>query len=342
MAEKRLKIAFINIYQSKVERGAEGFVSELANRLNRNHKVDIISGKARAQVRWPILWRTYLDPAGLLVFWFTLKNIPKIWQNKYDVVIALNSGWQVALLRIITWIYGGKLVISAQSGFGWDDRNNLWSFPDRFVALTSYGKLWAQKANPFMKSKIRVIPNGVDLQKFKDKSQSKKGSVILSVGALIPQKRHALAIKAVSKLDFAKLFVVGKGPQKNSLNKLGKKLLGKRFEIKSVKNKDMPAVYKNADVFTFPTEKHEAFGTVLLEAMACGLPVVATNDYVRKEIVGDAGVLVDPTDTDAYAQALQKALSKKWGDRPRKQAEKFSWDKIAAKYEKMFLEITKK
>ena len=49
--------------------------------------------------------------------------------EKYDVVVPLNGGWQPALLRIITWVYGGKVVISGQAGMGWDDRNNLWCFP---------------------------------------------------------------------------------------------------------------------------------------------------------------------------------------------------------------------
>jgi len=69
--------------------------------------------------------------------------------------------------------------------------------------------------------------------------------------------------------------------------------------------------------------------------MASGLPVVAADDPIRREIVGDAGIFVDPTDTDAYAKAIKEALGKNWGDVPRKQAEKFSWDEIALKYERL-------
>jgi len=75
--------------------------------------------------------------------------------------------------------------------------------------------------------------------------------------------------------------------------------------------------------------------------MATGLPVVATNDPIRHEIVGDAGILVDPTNTEEYAEALQKALDTNWGNKPRKQAEKFSWDEIAEKYDNLFKELTK-
>ncbi|HLD91975.1 MAG TPA: glycosyltransferase, partial [Patescibacteria group bacterium] len=79
----------------------------------------------------------------------------------------------------------------------------------------------------------------------------------------------------------------------------------------------------------------ESFGIVLVEAMATGLPVVATNDAIRKEIVGDAGLFVDPTNADEYAKILEKALNTNWGDKPRNQAEKFSWDKIAKSYEEI-------
>ncbi len=95
-------------------------------------------------------------------------------------------------------------------------------------------------------------------------------------------------------------------------------------------------MYRSADLFTFSTVPWESFGIVLVEAMASGLPVVATDDPIRREIVGDAGLFVDPIDTDAYAAAIQKALDTDWGNKPRLQAEKFSWDKIAKQYETLF------
>jgi glycosyltransferase involved in cell wall biosynthesis len=104
----------------------------------------------------------------------------------------------------------------------------------------------------------------------------------------------------------------------------------------------MPEVYRSADVFTLPSASSEAFGNVLVEAMATNLPVVATNDPIRHEIVGEAGILIDPENTEEYAAALQKALEINWGEKSRKQAEKFSWDKIALKYEELFLSLTKR
>ena len=71
--------------------------------------------------------------------------------------------------------------------------------------------------------------------------------------------------------------------------------------------------------------------------MACNLPAVATDDPIRREIIGDAGVFVkDPHNLISYSQALQTALQIKWGDKPRHQALKYSWEKTIPLYEKLF------
>ncbi len=101
-----MKIAFINIYQGAVERGAETFVSELCIRLSKNNRVEVLSISEKPKVRWPVLWRAYLDPHGLQTFWHTLKILPKLFKEKFEIVIPVNGGWQPALVRLATWIYG--------------------------------------------------------------------------------------------------------------------------------------------------------------------------------------------------------------------------------------------
>ena len=336
-----MKIAFINIYQGLVNRGAEAFVKELSDLLRKDHTVDIFSGKRVPPTRWAILWRLFVDPQGLLVAWFTLKLVPKILEEKYNVVIPLNGGWQVAIIRIITWLYGGKMVISGHSGIGWDDRNNLWCFPDVFIALSSTALQWAKRANPFVK--VKYIPNGVDINKFCPSGETVKTKlkkpIILCVGALTKTKRIDLAIRAVAKLKNVSLLVCGDGDLRSRIYDLGSKMLGDRFQLIKVPYEDMPKVYRAASVFTLVSEPYYSFETVLTEAMASGLPVIVNNDPIRKEIVADAGILVDPTDTGAYAKALETVLNLDWGDKPQKQAEKFDWNKIAGEYEKLFGEL---
>lgn len=345
-----MKIAFLNIYQNKVERGAETFITELSKRLSKGNKVEIIDTPisldwSKKDSSLSFARRLFVDYWSRKVFGFTFKSIPKIFKEKYDIVVPLNGGWQPAIIRIVTWLYGGKMVISGQSGIGWDDRNNLWCFPNAFVALSSKALNWAKKAMPLVKS--FYIPNGVDLDYFKPQGESfntkLKKPVILAVGAFTEQKRMDLAIKAVAKMKGVSLLMVGGGGDlKEKLTIEGKMLLGERFEIKSVPFEEMPKIYRVADVFTLPSASSEAFGNVLVEAMATGLPVVATDDPIRREIVGDAGILVDPTDVDKYSRVLRNALETKWGDKLRKQAEKFSWDNIALRYEELFKDIFQK
>jgi len=142
--------------------------------------------------------------------------------------------------------------------------------------------------------------------------------VILNVAALEPNKRQNLLLKAA--VNFSVL-LVGKGT-------------GKYFT-----HAQMPHVYTACDLFSYPTSPAESFGIVLLEAMASGLPVVTTDDPIRREIVGDAGLFVDPTNTQAFASALNQSLMIDWGDKPRQQASKFSWDSIALKYHQLCQKI---
>lgn len=308
-----MKIAFLNKYQNKVARGAETYIAELSKRLSRNHEVDVISD---------------------ISYWNLLGK-------KYDVIIPTNGGFQAIAIRKICWLKGSKMIVSGQSGPGFDDRINLYSFPDAFIGLTNYQSDWAKKINPFIK--VITIPNGVDLSIFKAGKENTVIKTALSVGAFTKEKRHDLTIKAVSRLKDIKLKIVGGGGDlKNEIKLLGEKMLGDRFEILSVPYGEMPQIYKKADVLAFPTVPWESFGIAMVEAMATNLPVVATNDPIRKEIVGDAGILVDPTDTEAYSHALREALDKDWGDKPRKQAEKFDWDIIAQKYEELFKSLVKK
>ncbi len=338
-----MKIAILNIYQKQVSRGAETYIRELSKRLSKKNEVQVISGNRFPPKRWPVLWRAFLDPQGLFIALFTLKKLPYLWREKFDVIIPTNSGWQPAFIRILTWLSKKKMVIPGFSGMGWDDRNNLWCFPDRFVALSTKAKKWAKKANPL--TRADYIPGGVDINKFKpegDKFKTRlKKPIILSVGALEPEKRMELVIKTVAKMKGASLLVVGDGEQRGKIRELGEKLLGNRFQLTKVEFKDMPKVYRAADVFTIASMPYYSFEIVLVEAMASGLPVVANKDEIRAEIVGNAGILVDPTDIDSYTKALNKVLITDWGNKPREQAEKFSWDKIASDYQRLFDSLIK-
>lgn len=356
-----MKIALLSFYSGHFERGVENWVYELGDRLAKKNDVVVFQDakelkKVRYSVRttnlevdWnkknvsgTLLRRAFLDYWSIKIAGFTVKILPHLWKQNFDIVIPTNGGWQVAFIRLLTWLRGSKMVVVGHSGLGWDDRNNLWSFPNVFVALSKRAENWAKKANPMVKTK--VIPNGVDLDTFTPTGSNAHISlpkpIILTVGALESGKRLDLAIRAVAGLKKGSLLIVGSGDEEKNLRVLGYELLGeKRFQLMHVVYKDMPKNYRAADVFTLPSWGSEAFGMVYLEAMACGVPVVATDDELRHEVVGNAGVFVHPTNITQYTKGLEKALEKKWGSVPRRQAEKFGWEKVVHRYETLLNEL---
>lgn len=350
-----MKIAFLSYYNGIVNRGVETVVHELASRLSQNHELTVFQGgsgkdtiykvreinvKTLSTSHFPLESRLFLDAKSQTIKKFTKEALKDLKKEKYDIVVAWNNGWQLLLCKIANV---GKVIAVGESGIGWDDRIAMWSFPDCFIALTKFQQKWLEKNNPFVK--VVTIPNGVAVEKF-NKSGTKKelnlpDPIILSVAALTRAKRLDLAIKAVAKLEKGSLVLVGKGEEENYLKKLGDELLPGRFKIISANYNDMPDIYRTAELFTFPTVPTESFGVVLLEAMATNLPVVTNDDPIRREIVGDAGLFVDPTNTEHYTEILKKALEMNWENKPKVQAEKFSWEKIAKQYEELFLEVIK-
>ncbi|OGM13224.1 hypothetical protein A3D84_00620 [Candidatus Woesebacteria bacterium RIFCSPHIGHO2_02_FULL_42_20] len=354
-----MKIAILSFYSGSSERGVENWTQEIAGKLSVNHKVVVYQrtstvgqsygvevvkvgfNDSYATNQLGIARRFFIDYASLKIAWFTLKCFPKLFKKGYDIVVPTNGGWQSAMMRLFTWLTGAKMVIVGHSGIGWDDRNNLWCFPDTFVALSTVAKDWAIRVTPF--KSVVVIPDGVDLRKFgKSGPKVKIGTerpIVLLVAALEESKRIGLAIKAVSKMKKGSLLVLGGGSKEKDIMALGTRILGNRFKMMKVSYQNIQEYYRAVDVFTLPSWGREAFGMVYLEAMACGLPVVATDDDLRREIVGDAGILVDPTIVEDYTKALEECAGEDWGNKPRIQAEKFGWDKVSRMYEDLFLKL---
>ena len=100
-----------------------------------------------------------------------------------------------------------------------------------------------------------------------------------------------------------------------------------------VAENDLPHYYSNASLLAYPS-LYEGFGLPVLEAMACGCPVITSNTSSLPEVVGDAAIMVDPYDVDALAKAMREVLTnaglrKTMIERGLAQAKKFSWEKTA-------------
>src|SRR5581483_11733132 len=122
---------------------------------------------------------------------------------------------------------------------------------------------------------------------------------------LIPVKRVHLAVAALGRLSRGSLVVVGDGPERLALEALGRaRLPGRCHFAGAVPRAEIGAWYRAADVLAFPSSAVETGGLVLLEAMSCGTPVVATDDPTRRWLVGAGGRTVRVEDEGAFAAAL--------------------------------------
>lgn len=315
---KKMKIVFLSRYQNTTERGAEVFVKELTSHLSKAIEVEVLSGG-------------------------DADNLAKVFCLNPDIVVPINGRLQSFKVSLGRLIKPYKMIISGHSGMGRDDWWNILVRPNVFVALTEAMKRWALPRS--LGVKIAKIPNGIDLERFNPQGAkidlTLPRPIILSVGALTKHKHHERTIRAVANLDRGSLLILGKGEEESALLSLGKELLGERFSIKSFDYSQMPDLYRSVDLFTLLSWDREAFGIVYLEAMASGLAVVAPLDDSRQEIVGDGGILVNVEDLSATSQAIKQALEINWKNKPRAQAEKFAWTRIADIYGQLFEETGK-
>jgi glycosyltransferase involved in cell wall biosynthesis len=157
---------------------------------------------------------------------------------------------------------------------------------------------------------ICVIPHGIDTQKFYPvKTENEKDLKLLYVGNLDKRKGLYYLIEAIRLVanyhDNVKLFLVGKGSQKEELiSHINRLQLEEYIQLCGFLDDDsLLKLYQSSDIFVFPSLK-EGFGFVLLEAMACGVPVISTNVSAIPEVVGDSGILVNPMDPEDLSKAI--------------------------------------
>ena len=190
-------------------------------------------------------------------------------------------------------------------------------------------------------TRLHVFRNGVDLERFHPQAPSEArralgltGSpLLLSVGHLVERKGHHLAIEAMPAVmethPGARLLIIGEGSERARLESLMQSL-GLADHVRlvgAIDNQLLASWYSAADALVLASSR-EGWANVLLEAMACGTPVLATRIWGTPEVVADdsVGVLVDRRDAASVAAGLLNLLGKpRDRARVRTYAEGFSW-----------------
>ncbi len=218
---------------------------------------------------------------------------------------------------------------------------------DMIITVSEHSKQDIINHLKIPEEKIKVIYNGIDgrfkpLKKVDDVKEKYdiKSPFILYVGTLEPRKNIPTLINAFYELKkngiLYKLVIVGgKGWKYKDIYEHVDKLNLQREVIFTgyVSDDDLPKLYNAADLFIYPS-LYEGFGFPPLEAMACGCPVITSNTSSLPEVVGDAGMMVDPYDVDEIANAMKRVLldenlREEMIKKGLERAKKFRWENCA-------------
>ena len=217
----------------------------------------------------------------------------------------------------------------------------IWSDAAAVVANSNGLRQLASAFDP--RFEIPIIPNGVDLQSYKIGEREWSFPRLLSAGRIVHQKGLDLAMRALGGLKDLnwEWQIAGDGPQMRELQSMARELgIQDRVHFLGWQSREqLMKCYRQANVFLFPS-RHEGMPNAMLEAMASGLPVIASCIAGNEELVVDqkTGYLVPAEDIDALQTALKKMLSdsalrQQMGTASRHHAEEnYSWESTAHQY----------
>jgi glycosyltransferase involved in cell wall biosynthesis len=229
------------------------------------------------------------------------------------------------------------------------------SLADKVVVNTEYMRQQAATWYGIARDKMVVIPNGVDLREFSERSHTialDGDPAILNVGWPSRLKGFDILAQAIAQLRSSlpniKLHMVGGGGDMSYLPLLKEKGIEKYVVFHGmVEHSKLPRYYRSADICVIASRR-EGFPITLLEAMASGLPVIASNIGSLQEIIsnGKDGVLFKSEDADDLSKAIlalyrDEDLKEKISVNALKTATKYSWENIAEKYISLYKSLGK-
>jgi glycosyltransferase involved in cell wall biosynthesis len=237
-----------------------------------------------------------------------------------------------------TWheVWGRSYWKEYLGGFGifgyWIEKMAV-KMPDKIIAVSEHTK--KRLENDFKVRNVSYVPNGVDYSSITKVKPSTEKSDVIFAGRLLSNKNVDVLIKAI-KINPVKTIIIGDGPELNRLKKLTRELKLEKFIVFKGFVKDKKKVYslmKSSRVFVLPSSR-EGFGIVVLEANACGLPVITVNspDNAAKELIGKNGI-VCRLDEKEIAKSIENAFKIK---KISAYDKKYDWDKISKQLTEVF------
>ncbi len=285
--------------------GIAQHVSALARELSAlGHSVKVVSSEGLPTVRM----------RGVTNASFALAASLATLGRKYDVVHAHNvpSALPMRLAwgkRILTihGVYSESLSASRGSVIG---RVGKWLEKWAAARADVVTVVSRSAANYYRNLGVKVVyvPNGIDLSVIPEVGERAHPKQIIYVGRLSREKGVDVLVRAMSMIKDAQLILVGSGPEEAKLRRIASRVGRVRFMGALPRERALKLV-KGSEIFVLPS-RAEGLSTALLEAMACGVPVVATAVGGNTEIIedGKTGILVRPDDPGELASAITRLL----------------------------------
>lgn len=357
--------------------GAETLLVNLVRRLDkRRFAPEVVCLKEPGPLGELLAEEGYPVEHGLLAGKYDLRVLPRLMslmrRRQYGAVVTVGAGDKMFWGRLAAWLAGVPVVAAALHSTGWPDgvgRLNrlLTRLTDAFIAVAAPHGKFLVDFERFPAEKVRVIPNGVDTNRFAPATHSNSVRNELGVpastplvgilAALRPEKNHelflAVADRVRKEVPEARFVIIGEGPERATIERIAAerglltpddpdgsavRLLGNRS--------DVPQLLAALDVLTL-TSHNEANPVSILEAMSCGVPVVATDVGSVKESVseGQTGCLAPAGDEALLAQRVTELLldplrAKALGEAGRRRVvERASLEVMVEGYEELIAEI---
>lgn len=358
MLSKNIKVLYPILHYPPVIGGLEQWAQNIAERQPPNVEVLIVTGRVKGEENFEkkgnlTIFRTSLFSlqnlsSSSLVYIITA--VPCIFFRSVflskNVMIFHCHGFISAALGCLLSTIRHRPFIGTEQSTGW--ARGFSKFFRRFVYKKAKLCIAASNAvrEEFEKLGVKnsvVIPNGVDLDKFTSADVGRRTShVILSVGRLVEVKGHTYLIDALAKIrkeiPDAQLVFVGDGSRRKSLE-MQAEALGAKKSVRfagEVPHDSLPQYYAGADVFVMPSLS-EGFGIAVIEAMASGIPVVASCVGGLKDIIDDGktGLLVQAANSGEIAAAVcrlwkDRALKERMINEARMRVQKYDWSNISS------------
>ena len=193
----------------------------------------------------------------------------------------------------------------------------------RIIAVSEFTRRELRELLHVPDEKIRVVPNAVD-DEFTHEGPAAEGAYVLAVGTLEPRKNLPRLVEAARRNDMELRVVGARGWGGVEVGGNGVRWLGE------VGDSELARLYRGALCVAYPSV-YEGFGIPVLEAMACGAPVVTSRGTAMEEVADGAAVLVDPNDPAELAAGLERAVAERATlvSRGLERARAFRWDAIA-------------